>query len=110
MQLKREIRPAHAHLEKFIAAAGLFRTRPGYVAFLKASLAFQAEAERALARSGAEGGIPDWPRRQRAHLGRQDLGPGRSQVTLNNRYTFFVRQHVRTWSSSPCRFKVASPW
>lgn len=72
-RLKRETATAHGTLETFIAAANYFSTLPGYVTFLRASLAFHAEAEQALHDSGAAEIIPDWPRRHRAHLARHDL-------------------------------------
>jgi heme oxygenase len=72
-RLKRDTAAAHAQLETFIAAANFFSTRHGYVAYLSASRAFQAEAEQALSDSAAHEVIPDWPLRQRAQLARQDL-------------------------------------
>jgi heme oxygenase (biliverdin-IX-beta and delta-forming) len=72
-RLKRETAAAHRSLEAYIEARHLLTSGAGYVAFLRASYAFQAEAEQALTRSGAADIIPDWHLRQRAHIARRDL-------------------------------------
>jgi heme oxygenase len=71
--LRRETARAHADLETLIEAPCFFASRAGYIAFLQASQAFQAEAERVLDDCGAVDVIPDWPLRQRAKLARADL-------------------------------------
>ena len=72
-RLKRETAAAHGSLEAYIEAQRFFTSMAGYVAFLRASYAFQAEAEQVLIGAGATSVIPDWHLRHRAHLARQDL-------------------------------------
>jgi len=72
-RLRRETARAHRDLETLIESRCFFASRAAYVAFLLASQAFQAEAERVLDDCGAVDVIPDWPLRQRAKLARTDL-------------------------------------
>ena len=72
-RLRRETARAHSDLETLIEARCFFASRAGYAAFLQASQAFQAEAERVLDDCGAVDVIPDWPLRHRARLARADL-------------------------------------
>jgi heme oxygenase (biliverdin-IX-beta and delta-forming) len=72
-RLKRATAAAHGSLETYIESRCFLTSLPGYTAFLRASYAFQAEAEQALARCAATAIIPDWHLRRRAHLARRDL-------------------------------------
>jgi heme oxygenase len=72
-RLKRETAAAHGSLEAYIASRRFLTSLTGYTAFLRASYAFQAEAEQALTRSAATAIIPDWHLRHRTHLARRDL-------------------------------------
>jgi heme oxygenase (biliverdin-IX-beta and delta-forming) len=72
-RLRRETAPAHSRLETFIETRDFFASVTRYTAFLQASQAFQSEAEKALDECDAAAVIPDWPRRQRARLARNDL-------------------------------------
>jgi heme oxygenase (biliverdin-IX-beta and delta-forming) len=72
-RLKRETAAAHGSLEAYIASRRFLTGLTGYTVFLRASYAFQAEAEQVLTRSGANAIIPDWHLRHRAHLAKRDL-------------------------------------
>jgi heme oxygenase (biliverdin-IX-beta and delta-forming) len=72
-RLKRETAAAHGSLEAYIASRGFLTSLTGYIVFLRASYAFQTEAEQALTRSATTAIIPDWHLRRRAHLARRDL-------------------------------------
>ncbi len=72
-RLRRTTRAAHEALEARLARRGAFDSVDGYARYLAAVLPLQLALEWRLDMAGAGTLLPDWPRRRKAGLIREDL-------------------------------------